>query len=37
MIKVIELFAGIGSPRMALKNLNIEHKVVAFSDKISAS
>ena len=31
-LKVIELFAGIGSPRKALKNLNIDHEVVAFSE-----
>ena len=32
MLKVIELFTGIGSPRKALKNLNIDHKVIAFSE-----
>jgi len=32
MPKVIELFAGIGSPRKALNNLNIPHEVVAFSE-----
>ena len=32
MLKVVELFAGIGSPRKALKNLNIDHKVIAFSE-----
>ena len=32
MLKVVELFAGIGSPRKALKNLNIDHEVVAFSE-----
>ena len=32
MIKVIELFAGIGSQRQALKNLGIEHEVVAISE-----
>ena len=31
-IKIIELFAGIGSPRKALNNLNIPHEVVAFSE-----
>ena len=31
-LKVIELFAGIGSPRKALKNLNIDHEIVAFSE-----
>ena len=28
MLKVIEAFAGVGSQRMALRNLGIEHKVV---------
>jgi len=32
MIKVIELFAGIGSQTQALKNIGIEHEVVAISD-----
>jgi DNA (cytosine-5)-methyltransferase 1 len=32
MIKVIELFAGIGSQTQALKNANIEHEVVAISE-----
>lgn len=32
MLKVIELFAGIGSQTQALKNLGIEHEVVAISD-----
>ena len=31
-LKVIELFAGIGSPRKALNNLNIDHEVVGFSE-----
>ncbi|MCP1225707.1 DNA (cytosine-5-)-methyltransferase [Sebaldella sp. S0638] len=31
-IKVFELFAGIGAFRQALKNQNIDHKVVAFSE-----
>lgn len=31
-MKVIELFAGIGAPRQALKNLNISHEVVAISE-----
>ena len=31
-IKVVELFAGIGAPRKALENLNIDHKVIAFSE-----
>lgn len=32
MLKVIELFAGIGSQREALKRANIEHEVVAISE-----
>jgi len=32
MLKVIELFSGIGSPRQALKNIGIEHEVIAISD-----
>jgi DNA (cytosine-5)-methyltransferase 1 len=32
MLKVIELFAGIGSQHQALKNLHIEHEVVAISE-----
>ena len=31
MIKVIELFAGIGSQREALKRANIEYEIVAFT------
>lgn len=31
-LKVIELFAGVGSQRMALKNLGIEHEVVAIAE-----
>jgi len=31
-MKVIELFAGIGSQHQALKNLHIEHEVVAISE-----
>lgn len=31
-MKVIELFAGIGSPRKALEKLNIHHEYVAFSE-----
>ena len=31
-LKVIELFAGIGSPRKALKNLNIDHEIIVFSE-----
>ena len=31
-LKIIELFAGIGSPRKALNNLNIDHEIVAFSE-----
>lgn len=32
MIKVIELFAGIGAFRAALERLNIDHEVVAISE-----
>jgi len=32
MIKVIELFSGIGSQTQALKNINVEHEVVCVSD-----
>lgn len=32
MIKVFEAFAGIGTQRMALRNLNISHDVVAISE-----
>ena len=32
MIKVIELFAGIGSQREALKRANIKHEIVAISE-----
>ena len=32
MIKVIELFAGIGSQRQALKNIGVDHEVVAISE-----
>ena len=32
MIKVIELFSGIGSQTQALKNIGIEHEVIAVSD-----
>ena len=32
MIKVIELFSGIGSQTQALKNLGIEHDVIVVSD-----
>lgn len=31
-VKVIELFAGIGAFRQALKNKNIDHEVVGFSE-----
>ena len=31
-LKVVELFAGIGTQRMALKALDIKHKVVAMSE-----
>lgn len=32
MLKVIELFAGLGSQTQALKNIGVEHKVVAISE-----
>ena len=32
MLKVIELFSGIGSQTQALKNCNIEHEVIAISE-----
>lgn len=32
MLKVIELFAGVGSQTQALKNIGVEHEVVAISD-----
>ena len=32
MVKVIELFSGIGAPRKALENLKINHSVIAFSE-----
>ena len=32
MLKVVELFAGIGAPRKSLRKLNIDHKVIAFSE-----
>ncbi len=32
MLKIIELFAGIGSQTQALKNIGIEHNVTAISD-----
>ena len=32
MLKVIELFAGIGAQRQALKDANIDHEVVAISE-----
>ena len=31
-LKVIELFAGIGSQTQALKNIGIDHEVVAISE-----
>ena len=31
-LRVLELFAGVGSPRMALRNLGIDHEVVAISE-----
>lgn len=32
MLKVIELFSGIGSQTQALKNIGVEHEVIAVSD-----
>jgi DNA (cytosine-5)-methyltransferase 1 len=32
MLRVIELFAGIGSQTQALKNIGVEHEVVAISE-----
>ena len=32
MIKVFEAFSGIGTQRMALRNLEIEHEVVAIAE-----
>lgn len=32
MLKVIELFAGVGSQTQALKNIGVEHEVIATSD-----
>lgn len=32
MLRVFEAFAGYGSQRMALRNLNIPHKVVGISE-----
>lgn len=32
MIKVIELFAGVGAKRQALKETKIHHKIVAISE-----
>ena len=32
MLKVIELFAGIGSQTQALKNIGVEHEVVAIAE-----
>lgn len=31
-LRVLELFSGVGSPRMALRNLGIDHEVVAISE-----
>ena len=31
-LKVIELFAGVGSQRMALRNIGVEHEVVGISE-----
>ena len=32
MLKVVELFAGVGTQRMALKRLGVQHDVVAISE-----
>ena len=32
MLRVIELFAGIGSQTQALKNIGVEHEVICISD-----
>ena len=32
MIRAFEAFAGIGTQRMALKNIGIEHEVVGISE-----
>lgn len=32
MLKVIELFAGVGSQTQALKNIGVEHEIIAISD-----
>ena len=32
MIRVIELFSGIGSQTQALKNIGVDHEVIAVSD-----
>ena len=32
MLKVIELFAGVGSQTQALKNIGVEHEVVAIAE-----
>lgn len=32
MLKVIELFAGIGAPRKALQNIGIEHEILGISE-----
>ena len=31
-IRVVELFAGIGAQRQALKNVGIDHEIVAISE-----
>ena len=32
MLKVIELFSGIGAQRQALKDANIEHEIIGISE-----
>ena len=34
MIKILELFGGIGSPRKALINLGINHKCIDYSVRV---
>ena len=37
MLKVFEAFSGVGAQQMALRNLNVEHEIVATSDIDSAA
>lgn len=36
-LKVIELFSGIGAPKMALKSLGIDHEVIGISEILPTS